>query len=288
MKQCPQCRQTFTDETLFCLSDGTPLSFVGDSTEALTMVNQFVPSEELTVVNQSGPNSPPEELTVVRQSGQNTTPPVQTTQTIQPVQTGVNPIFAYLAGGLFLLLLAVGAVGIGLFAWSRTSKTDLPNTPTPNSNLNRNDNEQNRLNQEKANLQVQKDQIDKEKQRLEDERNKLNQEKNKPNETPIPTPPPSTPPPTTPYPAQPTARIKFGRGRVAESVSGKIYTQRSFVLEARSGQYLSASVGSGGGCVTFSGGGTSLGYVTSSGDNRVTLVNKCGGEAGFTLTVSIR
>lgn len=255
MKQCPQCRQYFSDDTHFCLSDGTPLIAADDT---------------------------PEEMTVIRPQNIQPTPP--------SVQKGASPIFVYLTVGLLLLLLIGGVVAVGLFALSRMSggNTNVEiakeSNKTPSGFLPpKKDNEQEKIDQQKANLQQQQDQLEKEKQRLADERKKLNEDKNKPVETPVPTPPP----PATPYPAQPTARIKFGRGRVSESVSGKIYTERSFVLQARSGQYLSAAV-SGGGCVTFSNGGTSFGYVTSSGDNRINLVNNCRAEASFSLTVSIR
>lgn len=73
MKRCPNCNQTFSDENLYCLSDGTPL--VSDAAE--------VP-------------------TVIRPS-----PFFQ--QPVQPVRQGVNPLFAYLAIALFALVVG-GAV----------------------------------------------------------------------------------------------------------------------------------------------------------------------------------
>jgi hypothetical protein len=245
MKLCPQCRQNFSDETHFCLSDGTPLIPVDDALEELTLVRPLIPN-------------------------------IQTPS--QPVRSGKSRIFVYLAGGLFLLLLVAGVIGVAIFALTRSRNSDTSNNTSSNSILTNKDQATNQINKEKANLQSQQDQLEKEKQRLSDERKKLNEEKNKTGDTPLP---------PTSFPAQPTARIKFGRGHVAETFSGKIYTQRSFVLEARSGQYLSASV-VGAGCVTFSNGGTNLGFVTVSGDNRVTLVNNCNSEASFTLTVAIK
>ncbi len=255
MKQCPACAQIFSDETIYCLSDGTPLIIFDE---------------------------PAEEVTVIRKQIQIDPPPVQV------VKTGVSPIFAYLAGGLALLLLFIGLIGFGLFAWIRTTTTGGAKPPVTNSISNQNDDGLDKIAKEKANLQEQQNQIEKEKQRLLEERQKLDREKNKPTASPnltlTPTP---TSSPTKTFPPQPTARIKFGRGRVAESISGVIYTQRSFVLEARSGQFLSASV-NGGSCVTFSNGGTNLGYATISGDNRINLINNCNQEARFSLTVSIR
>lgn len=276
MKQCPQCRQTFSDDTIFCLFDGTPLVFINDSPEEVTVVNPN--QEEVTVFKPTAPTR--EDITVVS--------PVRNTQPFAPpARQGVSPIFAYLSVGLLVLLILGGIVLAGVFFISRMSGGNTNTEITKDAN--KTDNGQNKIDEEQAKLRQQQEQIERERQRLANERKKLEEEKNKPVPTPsiISTPPPPTATPPPSYPPQPTARIKFGRGRVAESVSGKVYTQRSFVLEARSGQYLSASV-SGGGCVTFSNGGTSIGYNTTSGDNRLTLVNNCDREASFSMTVAIR
>lgn len=272
MKQCPKCRQTYSYDTIFCLSDGTPLVFINDSSEEVTVINPN--QEEVTIFNPNAPTS--EEITIVR--------PAESIQ--PPARPGVSPIFAYLSVGLLVLLILGGIILAGIFVISRMSGG---NTNSEIAKVtNKMDNGQNKIDDQQANLREQQDQLEKEKQRLANERQKIEEQKNKPVPTPpiISTPPATaTPPPS--YPSQPTARIKFGRGRVAESISGKVYTQRSFVLEASSGQYLSASV-TGGGCVTFSNGGTSVGYATVSGDNRLTLVNNCDKEASFRMTVSIR
>ncbi len=84
-------------------------------------------------------------------------------------------------------------------------------------------------------------------------------------------------------------RIRFARGRTSTSVSGTVggYGERSFVLGARYGQYLSANVSSRNGCVKFRNGATSTSYTTDSGSNYLYLSNGCGRQTGFTLTVSI-
>jgi hypothetical protein len=272
MKQCPQCRQTYSDETIFCLSDGTPLAFLNDKPEEVTIVQSF-----------------PEEITFVRPV-QNTQPTIVTpVQPIQPIRSGVSPIFAYLSIILLLLLIGGGAIVVGFFVLSRMSSENTnANTEVAKvTNKPLIDSGQNKINDQKANLQQQQDQLQKEKERLANERKKLDEEKNKPLSTPTISTPPPVPTPPASYPPQPTARIKFGRGRVSGSVSGKVYTQRSFVLEAMSGQYLSATV-NGGGCVTFSNGGSSTGFTTVRGDNRLTLVNNCQTEGSFSLTVTIR
>ena len=84
-------------------------------------------------------------------------------------------------------------------------------------------------------------------------------------------------------------RIRFARGRTSTSVSGTIGAggQRSFVLGARYGQYLSANVSSRGDCITFNNGATSTSYTTRAGNNFIYLRNGCGRAVSFTLTVSI-
>ncbi|HRH43761.1 MAG TPA: hypothetical protein PKY82_19170 [Pyrinomonadaceae bacterium] len=267
MKQCPQCRQTFADDNHFCLSDGTPLKFFDDSPEEMTVVKPFI-SEELTVIR------PIKEAQV---------PP-------QVVRQGVSPVFAYLTVGLLLILLGGGAILLAFFIINKLRGTtndveisQKSNSTFNNQNLNKKDNSQNKIVDQNENLRQQKDEIEKEKQRLAEERKKLMEEKTKPLETPPPLPTPSIN-----FPPQPTSRIKFGRGRIAESISGKVFKERSFVLESRNGQYLSANVVGGGNCVTFSNGSNSIGFVTSSGDNRLTVVNACNTEASFSLTVSIK
>jgi hypothetical protein len=75
MKQCPQCLQTFSDDYLFCLSDGTSLVSFFDS---------------------------PDETTVIRPS-----PFIQ--QQIPYIKQGVSPMFAYLLIGLIALIIG-GAI----------------------------------------------------------------------------------------------------------------------------------------------------------------------------------
>ncbi len=84
-------------------------------------------------------------------------------------------------------------------------------------------------------------------------------------------------------------RIRFAKGRTSATVSGTMAGngERKFILGARNGQYLSANVSSRNGCVIFSNGATSISYITEQGDNYIYLVNNCGRQSRFTLTVSI-
>ena len=84
-------------------------------------------------------------------------------------------------------------------------------------------------------------------------------------------------------------RIKFARGSTSSSVSSTIpgNRQRKFVLKARYGQTLTATISSRNGCVVLGNQETSTTYETDQGDNVVDVFNNCGGATRFTLTVSI-
>lgn len=250
MKRCSQCQQTYSDETFFCLSDGTPLTHVFDE---------------------------PEEQTIVRPLS------IPLSQPSQQVRQGVSPMFAYLAVGLGVGLLAL-VVGGAIVLWLKSNPNVPSNAKSETVNSASNSVEANLVNknsdlldQQKANLQDEQAELEREKQKLADERRKLEAQKNKPAETKIFNPV-----------NEPTARINFRRGNVQETISGSVSGERSFVLRASSGQYLSASVSSGNGCVVFGNGSKNIGYTTAKGDNSLTVVNNCDGQTNFSLTVSIR
>lgn len=85
-------------------------------------------------------------------------------------------------------------------------------------------------------------------------------------------------------------RIRFARGRTSASVSSTISggSQRKFVLSARAGQDLSATVSSRNGCVVLGNQQTAESYSTDQGNNIIDLFNRCRTTTSFTLTVSIR
>jgi len=85
-----------------------------------------------------------------------------------------------------------------------------------------------------------------------------------------------------------TSRINFGRGRVSESVSGRISLSRSFVLRTLGGQYLTASVGSPRDCVVFANGSSSTAFATPQGDTRLDIRNNCERPVRFSLNVAVR
>lgn len=288
MKRCPQCQQIFSDDNFFCLSDGTPLpspfdapdevTFVRNTTEAPTLVRHT--TEEPTFLRNTT-----EEPTLIK----NVPFIPQIPQAAQTARQGVSPAFAYAAVGLLALLVISGAGILFLLLKpdasetknSTVSKNNFANTnsyfPESNSTKPTPTKDSDEANRQKANLEEQQESLEKEKQRLAEERRKLDEQKNKPENT-------STYKPADP----PTARISFQRGNSQATVSGTVSSQRSYVLAARSGQYLSASVNSYRGCVTFSNGSAGTSYTTSGGDNRVTVVNRCDGQSSYSLTVSIR
>lgn len=196
----------------------------------------------------------------------------------QPARQGVSPMFAYLAVGVLALL-----IGGAVVMWIRfdsndatSNKSEVPITtsdsfePKPNY-------EQENINTQKTNLQEEQALLEKEKQKLADERKNSEILKNKSVESTT----------VTSF-APPTARIKFRRGSAQETISGNVNSKRDFVLRAKSGQYLSATINSGNGCVVFGNNSINTTYTTSSGDNYLNLVNNCGGETSFSLTVYIR
>jgi hypothetical protein len=84
-------------------------------------------------------------------------------------------------------------------------------------------------------------------------------------------------------------RIRFARGRTSTSMTGTLRAmgERSYVLGARAGQNLSATVSSRNNCIMFGNTTTSTNYVTERGDNYFNLMNRCRYASTFTLTVSI-
>lgn len=255
MKICPRCSQTFSDDNLYCLSDGTLLAFSLET------------QEDATVIKPLGFVQPP-----------------------PPVRQGINPIFIFLGVGLLAAVFVVGVAAVWVIAnfyaapivannrlTDISSNKDVGNTiSNKNAANDSSDTDRDRLNEQKANLASEQAAIEKEKKRLADERRRLDAEKNKSANK------------TTSLAAQPTARISFDKGNSQQIVSGTVGSQRSFVLGAGSGQYLYASVSSANNCVAFSNGSNSIGGSTVRGDNRITIINNCSSAASFTLTVGIR
>lgn len=211
------------------------------------------------------------EQTLVLPTASFNTPPVvgSPSQSQPPSRQGVSPMFAYLAVGLLALIVG-GAIVLWIKSDSDASSVAKNTSPNP---ANSKSNEDDSLDEQKEKLQDEQARIEREKQKLADERQKLEDQKNRSGDY---------------YVDQPAARIRFRKGNVEETITGDVSKERSFILGAKSGQYLSASVVSSNGCVVFSNGSTSISYTTSTGDNRLSLMNNCGGQASFSLTVSIR
>ena len=89
-------------------------------------------------------------------------------------------------------------------------------------------------------------------------------------------------------------RINFRRGSTSASVSGKLVIGdgKTFVLSAKRGQILTATLSSGSGDVRFQDGEggteTSESFQTVAGNNYIYITNIGRRTTNFTLTISIR
>jgi hypothetical protein len=250
MKTCPTCLRAYSDDTLaFCLEDGSRLSTTHDS-EATQVIPPGYVVPGATIASVSPPPQP-------RRTFSSTAIPANARKT-SPLLYVVIALLALIAGGGLVTLLMLG----------RSSKS---NDQVANIAAN---NQSDSLRQQKQDIQNQQSELERERQRLEDERKKLDSQKTKSVET------------TTPSVDSP-ARISFRRGRVQETISGLVVRNKSYVLKAKAGQYLSATITSSG-CVVFNTGATSMNFVTANGDNWITVVNNCGAQAPFNLTVDVR
>jgi hypothetical protein len=232
----------------FCLDDGSPLIASYD-TEATRVIPVNLVSASATIA--STPPQPKEPR------GQ-----TYSSQVIPNAGRKTNPLlYAIIA----LLALIAGGGLVALLIFVRSSSTN---------NLVANVAANNQSDSQKQDLRNQQEQIDRERQRLEDERKKLDEQKTKPAETTAPS-------------VDSPARISFHRGGVQETISGVVARSKSYVLKAKAGQYLSATVTSNG-CVAFNTASNSLNFMTANGDNWITVVNNCGAQTPFKLTVDIR
>lgn len=248
MKRCSQCNRNYPDDNLkFCLSDGTPLVSVFDA---------------------------PEEATVIR-------PLPYVKQPVPSAHQGTNPLFAYLAIGVLVLLFG-GAVVMWMRSDLGVSPNDKNEVPSAafNSLETKPDEVQEKLIAQKVNLREEQAALEKEKQKLAEERKKLEAKQNKSVE--------SATLEQTSSDVEPTERVKFRRGSVKETISGRIRTKRDFVLRTRNGQYLSANVNSSGDCIVFDNGSTNTSYTTSAADSYLKLINNCSTDTNFNLTIYVK
>lgn len=208
MKQCPQCKRTYTDETLnFCLDDGTTLNIVP---AADTSENIPRPTEQKTEIlatdqvsdafatNQTQKDQTGDQETVVRSQ-----PVASETSQPQIIRQGVNPLFAYLTVGLLALLVLIA--GVALIVWMNS---DSPTNTNSNLQLTQNlSNENNGIsdtidaNAENGNLDIETSKTDKPTPKPTTKNEKEEKtETPKPTEKPKPTQTPT--PVTTPTPTK--------------------------------------------------------------------------------------
>ena len=250
MKTCPTCHRTYSDDTLaFCLDDGSPLSSYDSGATRIIPAGRVVPDATMASISPQ-PQQP---------RGQTFSSTAITTN-----DRKTNPLL-YVIIALLVLIAGGGLVALLIFGRSSSMKSNVENVAANN---------QPDSVRQKQDLENQQAELDRERQRLEDERKKLESQKTKPVETTAPS-------------VDSTARISFRRGSVEETISGVVARSKSYVLKAKAGQNLSATVTSNG-CVVFNTTSSSMNFVTANGDNWITVVNNCGAQTPFNLTVYIR
>jgi hypothetical protein len=248
MKVCPTCKRTYSDDTLSYCLADGSLLSAPFNSEA------------------SHPQIDPEATLVSAPF-----------QTARPAAAKPNRAI-YIS--IIILFGVVAVAGLIISLKSCTSRTTNTNQAASEASAKA---DRAALDQQKADLQNREAQLEKERQRIADERKKLDEQKA--NSTPVPQPSNQAP---TFVVDESTERIKFHRGSVQEIISGDIKTARSYVLRARSGQYLAASINSPNGCVTFTNHSANTTSTTVAGDNSLALINNCSTQATFTLTIYVR
>ncbi len=130
MKQCPNCENTYTDETLqYCLQDGTPLVNKPKEKDEIPMV---IPLEQETVIS----SRKPEQATVELNYSQAENPAVYT----EP-QKSNNLVIVLLTALITLVLL--GFAGIGAYYYMNGKDSRIAGNPGVNKNKNSFENIQN-------------------------------------------------------------------------------------------------------------------------------------------------
>jgi len=261
MKKCPQCGTQYSDVTLsFCLHDGTPLVAapqIDTPTVVLGETETVVPRRDAIRV----PIDDPQASGWGQSQVTHVAPP-------RPEKKGSNTALAVglTAVGMLVIFAMIGIAAFVL--WPRPKPIASNVNIFPNTNVTGLDSNYNYSTPYAAASPARTSMP------------------STPRPTTVATPPPP-PPILSSYPS--TKRLVFARGAYSTSFSGEVNPgdTRSLVLGCRRGQSLSANVSSGGECVTIRGGGTSLRTTTSSGDNYVTLTNRCSSVARFTVTISV-
>lgn len=118
MKQCPSCRNTYTDDSLqFCLEDGTPLiSMANDAPPTVQMSFEKNEPMRVNIPNDSAP-------TVFAQPPVTNNPPFQPNQPVE--KKGFGLIIAGVLG-LFLLLAVGATAAYFLIPRSGDNKNSIP------------------------------------------------------------------------------------------------------------------------------------------------------------------
>lgn len=150
MKQCPVCKNTYTDETLtFCLSDGTRLSDFYQAAATVILPNPVKPTE----ANYGRVNIPVNSVsteTII------TPPVISDNQTSQTEKKRFSSFAIVAVFGLLGIFLLAGII-VGYFFLKDNQTLVANNSSTPNSNISQNNSNEQDLKNKVDQLQKQLD-----------------------------------------------------------------------------------------------------------------------------------
>ncbi len=219
MKTCPQCGQTYHEDTNFCLTDGATLISSVAPTVAQIEIPTLIRSSP-TVIPVEQPHSTSFQQPFQQPFQQSIPPPV-------PAASGGGGGFLWVAVGLALLLILGAGIGLGLYFVSGPANNSNETVAelkkdsgasAGGKSTEENDNKRDELDDEKEKLKSDQQKLDAEKRRLEEERKALEAKKKM-------TPPPTIPPPTdnfrTAYVIDPPSNVRATpNGRVVCVIRG--------------------------------------------------------------------
>ena len=149
MKQCPQCRTNYADDTLrFCLEDGTPLIDTSDRETVVRPGERGSYDTEILPVNNTAAGGGATRVDIPTSSDRSTTP--ITVQAYKSDFPWTKLVVAVLAIGL-IVIIGAGLLAVAFYVGSRKNGTVVTPTPPPRATQTPDD-EKKRLEDEVAKL----------------------------------------------------------------------------------------------------------------------------------------
>lgn len=141
MKQCPNCKTTYTDESLkFCLADGAKLESLSNAEKTVAMNRENANQMRVDLHDDDAPDSIPTAII----------PPQQQ----QNSRKGVSSSIVAVLVGL-LLLVIIGFAGFAAYTFMDKDENSGAASPTPNASPTPDNDEINLLKEELANVKKQ-------------------------------------------------------------------------------------------------------------------------------------